>query len=161
MTADNPKAALAALTTPGRLTLGRVAMLCRIESPILAGRIDDLNDTLAALYVIEAPLAEVVANAGRVRDAAVLAFDGLTPDEYRAKVARALDEVAGFFELLPRPSPGAKKNLATDGSPSSPNGSAAPTAGALPTRSGSSRPRRPPCSGGAGRRDPAATKRAR
>ena len=45
---DNPKAALAALTSPAKLTLGKVALLCRLDSPVLAGKIDDMPKCLTA-----------------------------------------------------------------------------------------------------------------
>lgn len=158
---ENPKAALAAIAEPGPLTIGKVALLCRLEAPILGGVIDDLNDTLTALYVIERPLAESVKVFKDVRDAAILHYDGLSPIEYRRKVAAALDSVAAFWEMMPRPSPGAKKNSVTDGSPSSRNGSAGPTPTESSTSSESSRQSRRRSSGAAGSRGPAGAKRGR
>lgn len=123
----NPKSALDALSTTSRLTLGKVAMLCRLDSPILAGRCDDLTEMLAAIYVIEQPLADSLSNFPRLRDAAIVKYDALTPSQYRDHLSRALDEVAEFFSMLPRPSPDAKKNSGTDGAQSSQSGCAGPT----------------------------------
>jgi len=158
---ENPKAALDALTTPSALTLGKIALLCRLEAPILAGRIDDLNETLAALYVIETPLERSVSEFARIRDVALVRYDSLTPDEYRAKVGVALDAVAAFWEMMPRPSPDSKKNSETDGAPSSPSGSAEPTTTKSTTCSGNCRLSRPRFSGDAGSRGREETRRAR
>lgn len=158
---DNPKAALAALTTPAKLTLGKVALLCRLDSPVLSGKIDDLNKCLTAIFVVENDFADSVANFGRIEDLALVRYDGISPLEYRRKLAHALDEVAAFFEMPPRPSPDSKKNSATDGSPSSSNGSAGPTDGASGTSSAKSRRSRPRSSGAAGCRGRAEARPAR
>ena len=106
---DNPKAALAALTSPAKLTLGKVALLCRLDSPILAGKIDDMPKCLTAIFVVENDFADSVANFSRIEDLALIAYGGISPLEYRQKLAHTLDEVAAFFEMLPRPSPASKK----------------------------------------------------
>lgn len=108
---DNPKAALAALTSPAKLTLGKVALLCRLDSPILSGKIDDMPKCLTAIFVVENDFADSVANFSRIEDLALIAYGGISPLEYRQKLAHTLDEVAAFFEMLPRPSPGSKKKL--------------------------------------------------
>lgn len=158
---DNPKAALAALTSPAKLTLGKVALLCRLDSPVLAGRIDDLPKCLAAIFVVENDFADSVANFSRIEDLALIVYGGLSPLEYREKLAHVLDEVAAFFEMLPRPAPDAKKNSGTDGAPSSPSGSAAPTDGASATCSANSPQSRPRSSGDAGCRGRAEARPAR
>ena len=94
---DNPKAALAALTSPAKLTLGKVALLCRLDSPILAGKIDDMPKCLTAIFVVENDFADSVANFGRIDDLALIAYGGISPLEYRQKLAHTLDEVAAFF----------------------------------------------------------------
>lgn len=147
---DNPKAALAALTSPAKLTLGKVALLCRLDSPVLAGKIDDMPKCLTAIFVVENDFADSVANFSRIEDLALIAYGGISPLEYRQKLAHTLDEVAEFFEMLPRPSPSSKKNSATDGSPSSSNGSAEPTATVRTTPSANSRRSRGRSSGAAG-----------
>lgn len=131
---DNPKAALDALANPAPLTLGKMAMLCRMDSPVLGGEIVHVTKTLAALYVYEHDTKDVAAMTDtQIESAAVVEYDRLTTDGYRVHVARMLDAVAAFYEMMPRPSPDAKKNSATDGSPNSPNGSAGPTAGGSTT----------------------------
>ena len=157
----NPEAALRALATPAPLTLGKMALLCRLDSPLLAGDISDMGETLAAIYVVENPVRETVARFDTLHAEAICFYDGLSVDEYRRKAGAALDAVAAFLEMLPRPSPAAKKNSATDGAPNSPNGAAAPTAGGSTTCSTTCRPSRPRSSGGAGRRVRAAAKPAR
>ena len=158
---DNPKAALAALTSPAKLTLGKVALLCRLDSPILAGKIDDMPKCLTAIFVVENDFADSVANFSRIEDMALIAYGGISPLEYRQKLAHTLDEVAAFFEMLPRPSPASKKISATDGSPSAANGSAEPTATVRTTSSANSqRSRRRSC-GAAGCRGRAEARPAR
>lgn len=147
---DNPKAALAALTSPAKLTLGKVALLCRLDSPILSGKIDDMPKCLTAIFVVENDFADSVANFSRIEDLALIAYGGISPLEYRQKLAHTLDEVAAFFEMLPRPSPGSKKNSETDGSPSSPSGSAEHTATVRTTSSANSQRSRGRSSGAAG-----------
>ena len=147
---DNPKAALAALTSPAKLTLGKVALLCRLDSPILAGKIDDMPKCLTAIFVVENDFADSVANFSRIEDMALIAYGGISPLEYRQKLADTLDEVAAFFEMLPRPSPASKKNSATDGSPSSSNRSAEPTATVRTTSAANSRRSRGRSCGAAG-----------
>lgn len=158
----NPRAALDALTSSSPLTLGKVAVLCRMDSPVLGGDVTDVAATLAALYVYERPLAETAGAApSAIERAALLAYDGLDVAEYRERAGRMLDAAAAFLEMLPRPAPGAKKNSATDGAPSSPSGSAAPTDTHLDTSSGSCPPSRPRSCGGAGSRGRAETPPAR
>ena len=158
---DNPKAALAALTSPAKLTLGKVALLCRLDSPILAGQIDDMPKCLTAIFVVENDFADSVANFSRIEDMALIAYGGISPLEYRHKLAHTLDEVAAFFEMLPRPSPGSKKNSATDGPPSPSKGPAAPPATVRTTSSANSqRSRRRSC-GAAGCRGRAEARPAR
>ena len=157
----NPKAALDALTTPSPLTLGKMALLCRLNSPLLSGDISDMGETLAAIYVVENPVRETVAHFDTLHAEAICFYDGLSVEEYRRKAGAALDAVAAFLEMLPRPAPDAKKNSATDGAPNSPNGAAAPTAGGSTTCSRSCPPSRPRSSGAAGRRDRAEARPAR
>lgn len=125
----NPKAALDALTTTSPLTLGKMALLCRLDAPILAGDISDMSETLAAILVVEQPVRETVAHFATIHADAICRYDGLSVEEYRAKAGAALDAVAAFFEMLPRPDANSKKNSATAGSAKSPSGAAAPTVG--------------------------------
>ena len=158
---DNPKAALAALTSPAKLTLGKVALLCRLDPPVLAGKIADVPKGRPAIFVVENDFADSVANFGRIDDLALIAYGGISPLEYRQKLAHTLDEVAEFFEMLPRPSPASKKNSATDGSPSSSKGSAESTATVRTTPSVNSRRSRGRSSGAAGCRGRAEARPAR
>mgnify|MGYP000461298931 CR=1 FL=1 len=75
---DNPKAALAALTSPAKLTLGKVALLCRLDSPILSGKIDDMPKCLTAIFVVENDFADSVANFSRIEDLALIAYGGIS-----------------------------------------------------------------------------------
>lgn len=107
---ENPKVALDALINPSALTLGKLAILSQIKSPVLEGNVDDLTKTLTALYVFERPLEDVLQRRLELTESALKHYDQLDPNAYRARVGVMLDGVAKFFELLPRPEAEAKKN---------------------------------------------------
>ncbi len=139
----NPAASLDALAASSELTLGKMAVLCRINSPILAGDATDIPATLTALWVLASPFDEVVANLHDLETPALLWGERMAPAEYRKRIASALDAVASYFEMLPRKEPDPKKKRrgpVTGRSPSSPSGSAASTDG----RSGTSSTNCPP-----------------
>lgn len=105
----NPAASLDALAASSELTLGKMAVLCRINSPILAGDATDIPATLTALWVLASPFDEVVANRHDLETPALLWGERMAPAEYRRRIASALDAVASYFEMLPRKEPDPKK----------------------------------------------------
>lgn len=135
----NPVTGVDALVAPHPLTIARVALLSRVNSPVLFGHADDLNRNLEALYLATAPLADAAKSAkgGTAEDDALAwAEDGMNePGDYAKAMASLLDAITDFWKMLPNGDPEKKTPSATEtgGSPSSPSGDAAPTAGASNT----------------------------
>lgn len=126
---DNPKAALDALLEPSPLTLGQIALLDRIESPLLHGDVASIAETARGLWLLSLPIAEACKRWRESEAAAILWLDGLKPAEYRRRLGAALDGIGAFYALLPKAEDSAKKNgTATATSPSLPNGPAPSTA---------------------------------
>ena len=139
-----PAAALEALATPAPLTLGQVALLDLYKCPILEGRIDDLNATAFALYLLSMPLEEAV-HAAHFPERAIAWADGIGVDGYNARLVDALSAIKAFYHMLPKAESGEdgdendlKKNSASGGaatetSPKSLSLSAARTGGRFAT----------------------------
>ncbi len=130
---QNPDQGLEALARPPALTLGQMALLDLVESPLVLGDYASLHKTVFALWLLSMPTPEAAA-AARDPDGAIRWADALTPAEYRRRLGEALAGIEAFYRMLPRAEEGAKKNgSATDSSPNSPSGSAAPTDGGSTT----------------------------
>lgn len=132
---QNPRKALEALVDPAPLTLGQIALLDYLKLPILDGKIDDVNETLKALWLLSMPLADAVEFASDMRGA-ILWAETIGTDEYNRRLVEALDGIAAFFGMLPRDEADVKKKTSSPSpvsamatSPSSVNASAEPTAG--------------------------------
>jgi len=133
----NPVAGVDALVAPHPLTIARVALLTRVNSPVLFGHADDLSRNLEALYLADAPFADAArsAKAGTAQDDALAwaeADEGVKePDGYARRMVALLDAITAFWKMLPNGDPQKKTPSATgtDGSPSLPSGAAAPTGG--------------------------------
>lgn len=159
----NPAASLDALAATPELTLGKMAVLTRINSPILVGEAVDIPSTLTALWILAAPFDEVLANRADLETPALRWGERMEGTEYRRRIIAALDAVQQYYDMLPRAEPDAKKKRApgTASSPSSPSGSAARTAGRSGTSSMSCPPSRPRSSGAATPRVPEGSRAAR
>ncbi len=163
-TPKNPVASLDALAATPELTLGKMAVLTRINSPILVGEASDIPSTLTALWILAAPFEEVLDNRADLETPALKWGERMDPAEYRRRIIAAMDAVDTYYGMLPRKEPDPKKKRrgpGTGSSPSSPSGSAARTAGRSGTSSGSCPPSRPRSSGAATPRGPAASRAAR
>lgn len=159
---QNPAASLDALAATPELTLGKMAVLTRIDSPILVGDAADIPSTLTALWILAAPFDEVLANRADLETPALKWGERMEPSEYRKRIIAALDAVNAYYDMLPRAEPDKKKRApGTDRSPNSPSGSAARTAGRSGTSSTSCQPSRLRSSGGAGPKAPADSRAAR
>lgn len=153
---QNPTPGLDALAATGELTLGKMAVLTRINSPVLVGEASDMPSTLVALWIIASPFDEVLANRNDFETPALRWGERMQPSEYRKRIIAAFDAVQRYYDMLPRPDALKKKTAqGTGSSPSSPSGSAGHTAGDSTTSSGSCPPCRPRSSGGATPRAPA------
>lgn len=158
-----PDKALEALAAPAPLTLGQVALLDLYKQPILAGKIDDLNATTFALWLLSMPLEQAVVEA-HYPDRAIVWAEKIGVEEYNDRLVKALNAIARFYGMLPKAESGEdedglkglKKKSAgaeTATSPRSSSSSAAPTAGRFITFFKRLLPSRWRSSTGAGSRD--------
>jgi hypothetical protein len=135
----NPVAGVDALVDPSPLTISRVALLSRVNSPVLFGHAEDMDRCLEALYLTSAPIAEAVksAKAGTSKDDAVVWSESALakPGAYTEKMVALLDAITAFWKMLPNGNPQKKtpSGTETDGSRNSSNGDAGLTDGASPT----------------------------
>lgn len=135
----NPIAGVDALVDPSPLTIARVALLSRVNSPVLFGHAEDIDRCLEALYLTSAPIAEAAksAKAGTSVEDALAWADGeiAEPGEYSKRLVALLDSITEFWKMLPNVDPQKKTPSATEtgGSQNSSNGDAAPTDGELNT----------------------------
>ena len=157
----NPVASLDALAATPELTLGKMAVLTRINSPILVGEAADIPSTLTALWILATPFEEVLDNRADLETPALKWGERMGPAEYRRRIIAAMDAVNAYYAMLPRKEPVPKKKRRGPGtgrSPSSPSGSAASTDGLSGTSSTNCQPSRRRSSGAAGPKDPAASR---
>lgn len=159
-----PDKALEAMVEPAPLTLGQVALLDLYKCPILDGKIDDVNATAFALWLLDMPLDQAVAEAHFPEKAIVWAGE-VGVDGYNSRLVKALDAIARFYGMLPKAESseddeeglkGLKKKSAgaeTATSPRSSSSSAASTAGRFITFFRRLLPSRWRSSTGAGSRD--------
>ena len=135
----NPTAGVDALVDPSPLTIAQVAVLSRANSPVLFGRVENLDRALEALYLTSIPAAEAVRRikAGTAQDDAVAWAEAelREPGAYADRMVALLDAIAAFWKMLPNGDPQKKtpSDTGTDGSPNSSSGSAAHTVGGLNT----------------------------
>ena len=160
-----PDKALEALAAPAPLTLGQVALLDLYKLPILDGKIDDLNATAFALWLLSMPLEKAVAEA-HFPEKAIIWAEKVGVEEYNDRLVKALNAIARFHGMLPKAESvdeddggvkGLKKKsagAATGTSPKSSSSSAASTAGRFITFFRRLLPSRWRSSTGAGSRDP-------
>lgn len=140
----NPKEGLAALVDPAPITLGQIALLDLYGSPLLKGEIGDLNACIFSLWILSMPL-DLAVQEAHFPDKAIVWAETLDTETYNRRLTAALDGIAAFFHILPRPEngDGLKKKRAgasaTATSPSSRKRSAASTAGRSATCSRRSR----------------------
>jgi len=158
-----PDKALEAMVEPAPLTLGQVALLDLYKCPILEGKIDDVNATAFALWLLDMPLEQAVAEAHFPEKAIVWAGE-VGVDGYNSRLVKALDAIGRFYGMLPKAESseddedglkGLKKKCAapeTGTSRRSPSSSAASTGGRLARFFGRFLPSRWRSSTGAGSR---------
>ncbi len=96
-----PDKALEALAAPDPLTLGQVALLTLYKLPIIEGKIDDLNATVFAVWLLSMPLEQAVAEA-HFPDRAIVWAEKIGVDEYNYRLVKALNAIARFHGMLPK-----------------------------------------------------------
>lgn len=135
-----PDKALEAMVEPAPLTLGQIALLDLYKCPILDGKIDDVNATAFALWLLSMPLERAVAEAHFPERAIVWAGE-VGVDGYNERLVKALEAIGRFYGMLPKAESGedAQKKTSesagrgTETSPRLPSSSAARTAGRFAT----------------------------
>ena len=105
----NPAASLDALAATPELTLGKMAVLTRINSPILVGEASDIPSTLTALWILASPFDEVLENRHDLETPALKWGERMEPAEYRRRIIAAMDAVDAYYAMLPRKEPEPKK----------------------------------------------------
>lgn len=116
---DNPNETIDAMTNPKPLTLGKIALLEKISSPLLVGNYSRLADNLKAVWAYRTPTSEAAKNIDKVDELSAAMGDALTLEEYQDSLLEILGGITEFFAMLPRPE-AEKKTLsatATDGLP--------------------------------------------
>ena len=127
MEQTNEQKGLDALIHPSPITIGQLARLERIKSPLLRGDFKNINDCLAALYILSLPASEVLKHIDTLESDTLIYAEQFTHDEYKSRMTALLDSLFAWWDMLPRPDEESKKNdTATDGSLSSQSGVAEP-----------------------------------
>jgi hypothetical protein len=107
---NEPKAAIEAVLSPAPLTIGKFALLVKHKCPILDGNLEDIESNILALYIFSRPIGEVIDVAENLSRLSLEWAESLSPLDYRKKISELLDALAAFYEMLPRPEDGSKKN---------------------------------------------------
>jgi hypothetical protein len=106
-----PDAALDALIEAKPLTLGQVALLEKIASPLVVPSNEEpaAFDLIPSLYLLTLPAAEGAKHLPSLQEDALAWADALTPEQYLKALTAASEAIKAFYNLLPAPEEGAKK----------------------------------------------------
>lgn len=106
-----PEPALNALVDPHPVTLGQIALLEKIGSPLVVGSEGEVPaaDLIPSLYLLTLPSREGVAHLTTLEADAFAWADGLTAAQFQEYLRTAMEGVKAFYELLPQPEADAKK----------------------------------------------------
>jgi len=103
-TNKNPQALLDAVTNPSPLSVGRIALLEKAKSPLLAKDFGNLGECIRAAYLVEIPLKEA---ALKLREEDTLMAeamewaDKLGWEKYEEKLASLIVSLVKFWKMLP------------------------------------------------------------
>ena len=109
----NPDEVIDALTSPKPLTLGKLALLERISSPLLVGNYSRLEDNLRAVWIYRTPTSEAAKNIKRIDELSAQMGDDISLDDYHSALLELLGGITEFFKMLPRPDEDSKKKPTT------------------------------------------------
>lgn len=98
-----PQKALDALATPGKVTLGQVALLEKIGSPLLKEGTLVAADAIPSLYLLTLPAKEGVKHLETLQADAFAWADTLTNVQYGSLQQAAIKALQDFFGMLPEP----------------------------------------------------------
>ena len=107
--AGNPQAAVDALADPAPLTLGQVALLEKIKSPLLGGGEQTAADVIPGLYLLSLPSAQGAKHLKTLTEDAFAWADTLRPADFSRRWVAALKALRAFYALLPGPEGDAPK----------------------------------------------------
>ena len=100
---STPVKALDALATPGKVTLGQVALLEKIGSPLLKEGTLMAADVIPSLYLLSLPAKEGVKHLETLQDDAFAWADTLDNERYGTLLVEAMKAIQDFFGMLPEP----------------------------------------------------------
>ena len=99
----NPPQAIDGLTDPSPITLGQLALLEKIKSPLLGeATVPLLLDLIPSLYLLSLPAAEAVKHLDSLLPDALEWADSLAPDEIGTRAKTAQKAVNAYFDALPK-----------------------------------------------------------
>ena len=101
---------LDALIAPKKITLGALARLERMKSPMMEADFSSLNANLAAIAALRMSPEEFVSKADNMEAAALELADRIDAKEYHDELERIAEGLVQFGVLMPRPDEDAKKN---------------------------------------------------
>ena len=101
MTMENPVESIDALIDPSPLTLGQIALLERIDSPLLRGDVGSMSRCAEAMWLLSLPREEAARRWKEAPVQGILWPDAPTLQEYRKRLAEVLDGITAFYRMLP------------------------------------------------------------
>lgn len=105
---------LDALIAPRKFTLGDVARLERIKSPLLSADFSNLVFNLTAMVALRMDADEFVKKADALTGDAIRLGDEMTTEQYHAELERIAEGLTEFGILMPRPDEDAKKKAQSE-----------------------------------------------
>ena len=105
----NPIASVDALVDPAPLTISRLALLSRVNSPVLFGHAEDMDRCMEAIYLVSVPVAEAarsIKTGSTLQDSVVWA-DAAIKDvgTYSERICSLLDAITSFWKMIPSGEP--------------------------------------------------------
>ena len=98
---ENPVESIDALIAPAPLTLGRIALLERINSPLLRGDVSDMAACAEGLWLLSLPVEEAAKRWPEASVQGICWLDATPLQEYRKRLSEALDGITAFYRMLP------------------------------------------------------------
>lgn len=98
---ENPVESIDALLSPSPLTLGQIALLERIDSPLLRGDVSSISKCAEALWLLSLPRDEAASRWQEAPVQGVLWLDATPLQAYRKRLAEVLDGITAFYRMLP------------------------------------------------------------
>lgn len=101
--AGNPQTVLDALADPAPLTLGQVALLEKIKSPLLGAGNPAAADVIPGLFLLSIPSAQGAKHLDTLTEDAFKWADTLAPADFSRRWVAAIKALRDFYALLPAP----------------------------------------------------------